>query len=716
MKKKLESLIFLFLLTISKSWNYEKNGNDWKELCKKENQSPIDISPPFTYKELKINFNYNNMNTEYLLYHDLNNLQLEGDFGYLIYNDEIFSSSKINFYSPSLHSFKGYKYPIELNIIHKNSIGEKIIICIFFKESDDDYSLIFGKIGFDNKDFLNMKPYEKIKIKEQINLSKYLSEEKDFFFYEGRENEPPCENNSKFILLTDVLYINKNQLKNYPKELINKNRNIQNRNNRKIYLTTPTNTIKEKIEENKKIVSEGNKREELNEKMEKMENKTNENGKVKEEKSIKEEGIFDVSTPFDLVKQKVLAKEKLSKKIDINLMTSFKPIKNNSLLIDKDIPLNLGELKRKNIKEKYLIWKNLYKDLIEGIKNNSITELQKNIILFQMKLIEKDLKKENYEPYNKFINLKEDFPLEEKEKNFLKKSLLNSNNTKNEREKKINQFMGMKMYQEELYSPYNKIENIIEKGEKSQGRKPLSEENDINSEIFNITNWPIECKTGKFLSPINIEIYSNIKKSEKKLNFKLKGPNGKNIFVYNDDYKIVIFNNGNFGKVKLVDHEFEVKRFFIHYPSEHTFNEIRSDLEIQMICKDKYENIIAFAFLFEEGENDFNFLKPIFSNEDNFIYTKRIRNNEKVIIENTLFISDLMDLSKIINNNSNIKFASYTGSTTSPSCKSNVKWFVMIDKFQISRKQLNMFPILYGRFSNVRGLQKLNGRDIEIIQ
>ena len=76
-----------------------------------------------------------------------------------------------------------------------------------------------------------------------------------------------------------------------------------------------------------------------------MENKTNENGKVKEEKFIKEEGIFDVSTPFDLVKQKVLAKEKLSKKIDINLMTSFKPNKNNTLIIDKDIPLNLGELR-----------------------------------------------------------------------------------------------------------------------------------------------------------------------------------------------------------------------------------------------------------------------------------------------------------------------------------------------------------------------------------
>ena len=40
----------------------------------------------------------------------------------------------------------------------------------------------------------------------------------------------------------------------------------------------------------------------------------------------------------------------------------------------------------------------------------------------------------------------------------------------------------------------------------------------------------------------------------------------------------------------------------------------------------------------------------------------------------------------------------------------------MIDKFEISKKQLNMFPILYGRFRNVRGLQKLNGREIEIVQ
>ena len=105
------------------------------------------------------------------------------------------------------------------------------------------------------------------------------------------------------------------------------------------------------------------------------------------------EGIFDVSTPFDLVKQKVLAKEKLSKKIDVQLMTSIKPNKNNSLIIDKDIPLNLGELKRKNIKEKYLIWKNLYKDLIEGIKDNSITDLKKKYNFISNEINRKRFKK-----------------------------------------------------------------------------------------------------------------------------------------------------------------------------------------------------------------------------------------------------------------------------------------------------------------------------------
>ena len=44
------------------------------------------------------------MMTEYAFYNNGNNLILEGDFGYIIYNNETFFSSEIYFYSPSMHS------------------------------------------------------------------------------------------------------------------------------------------------------------------------------------------------------------------------------------------------------------------------------------------------------------------------------------------------------------------------------------------------------------------------------------------------------------------------------------------------------------------------------------------------------------------------------------------------------------------------------------
>ena len=208
-KKYLFFLAFLFISI--NSWDFNYNGKDWPETCKTQNQSPINISPPFNYKELKINFNYNNMNTQYFLSHDKNFLRLDGDFGYITYNNEIYTSSEINFFSPSIHNFNGRKLPLEMNIIHMNNKNEKITVSVLFKEDDNQYSLIFGKLGFDNEKMQDLNPYEKNIITESINLAKYIDSEKDFFYYEGVEPFPPCEKKNLYVILTDILYINKDQ-------------------------------------------------------------------------------------------------------------------------------------------------------------------------------------------------------------------------------------------------------------------------------------------------------------------------------------------------------------------------------------------------------------------------------------------------------------------------------------------------------------------------
>jgi carbonic anhydrase len=52
---------------------------------------------------------------------------------------------------------------------------------------------------------------------------------------------------------------------------------------------------------------------------------------------------------------------------------------------------------------------------------------------------------------------------------------------------------------------------------------------------------------------------------------------------------------------------------------------------------------------------------------------------------------------------------------TTPPCNSNVEWFVLLDKLDVSQQQLNYFPVLFGLNSNVRGLQPIGDRVPKII-
>jgi len=116
--KDLLSILFILLLILSFScskmmpkWNFDKGGEDWPKSCRTLNQPPFDLSAPFEYKGNIVHhiatnrtFFYTKMMTEYSFYNNGNNLILEGDFGYILYNNVTFFTSEINFYSPSMHS------------------------------------------------------------------------------------------------------------------------------------------------------------------------------------------------------------------------------------------------------------------------------------------------------------------------------------------------------------------------------------------------------------------------------------------------------------------------------------------------------------------------------------------------------------------------------------------------------------------------------------
>jgi carbonic anhydrase len=145
---------------------------------------------------------------------------------------------------------------------------------------------------------------------------------------------------------------------------------------------------------------------------------------------------------------------------------------------------------------------------------------------------------------------------------------------------------------------------------------------------------------------------------------------------------------------------------------------VRSEFEMQIICSDEYDNYIAVAVLFEKSNDEFQFLNVVgFSNDNNVLFAKKLRAGERVEIESSEYVKKGMNLNYLFNGNKkeNNRFVSYVGSTTTPPCRGNVRWFVMVNKVGISEKQLMMFPVVYGRFGNVRGMQGVNGREVVLI-
>jgi len=135
---------------------------------------------------------------------------------------------------------------------------------MMFKISND-YSIFLGKLGFDNEGLQSQKPFEHRTIKEPVNLSKYIDDQKDFFIYEGKFPTPPCEKNTTFLILTDVMKVTSRQMNNFPVLIKNQNRNIQPKGDRTVFTTFRMKDVRKKLESVEHKIDEEKKEEKKDE-------------------------------------------------------------------------------------------------------------------------------------------------------------------------------------------------------------------------------------------------------------------------------------------------------------------------------------------------------------------------------------------------------------------------------------------------------------------
>jgi len=131
-------------------------------------------------------------------------------------------------------------------------------------------------------------------------------------------------------------------------------------------------------------------------------------------------------------------------------------------------------------------------------------------------------------------------------------------------------------------------------------------------------------------------------------------------------------------------------------------------MELQIIHEDQFGNTVAVALFYRITENKSDFLSDLGFGGTNPIFEKKLRNQISVSLETSNKLNIGEDINKMN------RFISYTGSLTSPPCTKNIKWFLATTKLEMTQDQLDSFPIIFGRETNIRGIFSLLNRKLTI--
>lgn len=223
-------------------WSYSgKTGPEyWGELnpsyiqCSKGSmQSPINIDTSEVVKIsglAEILFRYspssftvkNNGRTIIVKPNNQKNLLLIGNTKYIL--------QQIHFHHPSEHELNKQKFPIEIHLVHQNSIGEIAVVGLFVKEgmSNSGFKTIFAHIPRT----INLEET----VKEKLDLASLLLDEKEVYRYEGSLTTPPCTEDVKWLIFKKPIEMSKQQIRQMAQLYPVNNRPLQSIGNRDVYI------------------------------------------------------------------------------------------------------------------------------------------------------------------------------------------------------------------------------------------------------------------------------------------------------------------------------------------------------------------------------------------------------------------------------------------------------------------------------------------------
>lgn len=219
------------------NWNYSgETGTDFLgklasefQTCNSgQNQSPINLEPPFTsdFGELELNYQdtplviVNNGRTIKVNYQPGSSLTLDG---------QVYELLQFHFHQPSEHLLSGKAFEMEAHFVHQNQItGNLVVLAIFMSEGQVSQAMetIWQQIPVSS----NQESQVSILV---FNALQLLPENiSQYYRYQGSLTTPPCSENVTWLILKQPVEVSKLQIARFLEVIGNNARPVQALNHR----------------------------------------------------------------------------------------------------------------------------------------------------------------------------------------------------------------------------------------------------------------------------------------------------------------------------------------------------------------------------------------------------------------------------------------------------------------------------------------------------
>lgn len=215
-------------------WDYEgENGPaHWGELneafsvCKEgENQSPIDLVANLDARLPVLDFDYGNQGhlLEENTGHSIQEIVRPGNM--IRFQDKAYELRQFHFHSPSEHTVKGHRYPMEVHFVHQNEAGELLVVGLLFKE------------GARNEIMDQLPSFRAARGEDPlhggVDYNELVVGRDDYYLYNGSLTTPPCSEGVRWIVMQQPIEVSADQVQHYRDLLgFDNNRPIQPTNAR----------------------------------------------------------------------------------------------------------------------------------------------------------------------------------------------------------------------------------------------------------------------------------------------------------------------------------------------------------------------------------------------------------------------------------------------------------------------------------------------------